>query len=95
MRLCHTRRMSHLQLPATGPLTLRAVNEGAVRVMRADGLLVGNLKRVGAVWKFKAVGFDTDGAIVPGGGPLTDRHNTVFTELDQDAVNARLAPARG
>ena len=93
MRLCHTRRMSRSLLPVAGPLTLVAVNEVVVRVMRADGLLVGNLKRVGAVWKFKAVGFDADGAIVPGGGPLTDRHNTIFPELDQDAVNAELAPA--
>ena len=93
MRLCHTRRMSRSQPPVAGPLTLVAVNEVVVRVMRADGLLVGNLKRVGALWKFKAVGFDADGSIVPGGGPLTDRHNTIFPELDQDAVNAELAPA--
>ena len=87
--------MSTSPPPAAGPLTLVAVNEVVVRVMRADGLLVGNLKRVGAVWKFKAVGFDTDGAIEPGGGPLTDRHNTVFAHLDPDAVNAALTPTRG
>ena len=87
--------MSPSPPPAAGPLTLVAVHDDVVRVQRADGLLVGNLKRVGAVWKFKAVGFDTDGAIVPGGGPLTDRHNTVFTHLDPGAVTAELAPARG
>ena len=38
---------------------------------------------------------DFDAAMVPGGGPLTDRHNTVFTHLDPGAVNAALAPARG
>jgi hypothetical protein len=87
--------MSSLSPSASGPFTLVAVNETVVRVQQADGLLVGNLKRVGAVWKFKAVGFDADGAIVPGGGPLTDRHNRAFARLDPDAVNAALAPSRG
>ena len=36
---------------------------------------VGNLKLAGGRWKFKAIGFDTDGSVVPGGGPYTHRHN--------------------
>ncbi|WP_291010534.1 hypothetical protein [Hydrogenophaga sp.] len=87
--------LSHEPSAASANWSLVPVNDGVVRVQGADGLLVGNLKRVGTVWKFKAVGFDADGALVPGGGPLTDRHNTVFTHLDTGAVNAALAPARG
>jgi hypothetical protein len=51
---------------------------------------VGNLKRIGAVWKFKALGQDADGHVIPGGGPLTDRHNLTFTVLDEALVSAAL-----
>lgn len=74
-------------------LQLRPVNAAVFAVHSADGAQVGNLKRVGAVWKFKAVGYEPDGSVVPGGGPLTERHNTVFTAPDPDAVNAALGSA--
>ena len=72
-------------------LHLRPVNTGAFGVHGPDGQHLGNLKLVGAVWKFKAVGYDSAGQVEPGGGPLTDGHNTVFAEPDAAAVNAALA----
>ena len=71
-------------------LTLRPVNADVHSVHDADGVHVGNLKRVGAVWKFKAIGYEDDGQVVPGGGPLTDRHNTRFAVLDEAVVSAAL-----
>ena len=71
-------------------LTLQGVNDQLVRVLDRRGQCVGNLKRIGPVWKFKALGPDADGQIVPGGGPLTDRHNMVFAGLDEAAVSAAL-----
>jgi hypothetical protein len=72
-------------------LRLQAVNEGVYAVHDAHGQHVGNLKRIGAVWKFKAVGSTSVGETVPGGGPLTDRHNTVFETLpDATALNTAL-----
>ena len=76
----------------SAPLTLRTVNANVVGVHWANGGHVGNLKRVGNIWKFKAIGYDDAGAVEPGGGPLTDQHNAEFAEPDADAVNARLGP---
>lgn len=73
-------------------LHLQHVNAGVFGVHGPDGQHLGNLKRVGPVWKFKAVGHDAAGLVEPGGGPLTDGHNTVFAEPDVAAVNAALAP---
>jgi hypothetical protein len=72
------------------PLQLHPVNAQVCRVTLADGEHVGNLKLIGGVWKFKAIGVDADGRVVPGGGPLTGRHNTVFAALDEAVVNAVL-----
>lgn len=69
-------------------LTLRPVNPDVVSVHAPDGLHVGNLKRIGAAWKFKAIGYDATGQLVPGGGPLTDRHNTAFSAPDAAELNA-------
>ena len=77
-------------LRATGPLGLRPVNEGVCAVLDAHGQLVGNLKRIGAGWKFKAVGHTATGEVVPGGGPLTARHNAVFERPDAAEVSAGL-----
>jgi len=33
------------------------------------------------------------GAVIPGGGPLTDRHNTVFASLDVAQINRVLCSA--
>lgn len=74
----------------TPPLALVPVNTGVFAVHDASGLHVGNLKRVGAVWKFKAVGYTATGQVEPGGGPLTARHNRVFEHADAAAVSAAL-----
>jgi hypothetical protein len=76
--------------PLPGPLSLQPVNANVFSVHLAGGPHVGNLKRVGAVWKFKAVGYDEAGAVEPGGGPLTDQHNMVFAQPDAAEVSARL-----
>ena len=74
-------------------LTLTAVNANVHSVHAPDGLHVGNLKRIGDVWKFKAVGYDAAGAVEPGGGPFTDRHNTAFAAPDALAVSKGLGAA--
>ena len=74
------------------PLTLSQVNDLVYQVLTAQDAHVGNLKRIGAVWKFKAIGYEPDGEVIPGGGPLTDRHNTVFEGLDIAEINAGLIP---
>ena len=71
-------------------LTLAGVNAAVCRVLDAQGQHVGNLKLIGGRWKFKAVGYGPDGEVVPGGGPLTERHNTVFDRLDATDVSAGL-----
>ncbi len=71
-------------------LSLRPVNAGVFALHDAAGQHVGNLKRIGAVWKFKAVGYTAAGESVPGGGPLTQRHNTVFEQPDAAELSARL-----
>ena len=72
-------------------LTLHPVNEGVVAVHLASGEPVGHLKRIGGLWKFKAMGYE-DGSLVPGGGPLTAEHNRTFTELDAATIGAALLP---
>ena len=76
--------------PLSGAFTLQPVNANVCSVHLADGAHVGNLKRVGTVWKFKAVGYDAAGAVEPGGGPLTEQHNMVFAQPDAAGVGARL-----
>ncbi len=75
-------------------LILQTVNANVVSVHLADGGVagahVGNLKRVGEIWKFKAIGYDGQGLVEPGGGPLTDFHNTEFAAPEAAAVNAAL-----
>ena len=66
----------------TSALKLQLTSQSVYRVLSANGLHVGNLKHIGGVWKFKAIGYDASGQVVPGGGPLTDRHNMVFATLD-------------
>jgi hypothetical protein len=72
------------------PLTLHPVNASVCQVRDAQGQLVGSLKLIGNCWKFKAIGNGPGGELIPGGGPLTHRHNTVFETLDAEAVNAGL-----
>lgn len=71
-------------------LSLSPVNPDVFSVHLPDGTHVGNLKRIGAVWKFKAIGHDAAGHVIPGGGPLTGRHNTTFSAPDALALNSKL-----
>lgn len=73
-------------------LTLERVNDQVYRVLDAHGQHVGNLKWVHTLWKFKAIGYGPQGDVVPGGGPLTLRHNTPFSTPDAAELSARLAP---
>lgn len=75
--------------------TLTPINDGMHSVHLPDGSHVGNLKRIGAVWKFKAIGYDDAGHVIPGGGPLTERHNTAFAAPDAVEVSARLCLGNG
>jgi hypothetical protein len=71
-------------------LTLTFVNANVYSVHLADGPHVGNLKRIGALWKFKAVGYDATGGVEPGGGPFTHLHNTALSKPDVLELNAKL-----
>ena len=73
-------------------LKLCQVNAQVCSVRSAQGEHVGNLKLIGGRWKFKAIGYDASGNVMPGGGPLTERHNTTFATLDEALINAGLAP---
>ena len=72
------------------PLSLQRVNDQVFRVLAGKNAHVGNLKLIGGVWKFKAIGQDENGQTVPGGGPFTDRHNMVFALADDALVSAGL-----
>lgn len=82
-------------LPVTHPLSLREVQPLVFSLHGADGQHLGYLKRIGAVWKFKAVGYDAQGQLEPGGGPLTHRHNQVFAQIVLAEIQARLAQSPG
>lgn len=71
-------------------LVLRPVNANVHSVHLPDGAHVGNLKRIGSIWKFKAVGYDAAGDVIPGGGPYTDRHNTQLDQPDAVQLSAAL-----
>lgn len=73
------------------PLTLSRVNQNVYRVLAGQDKHVGNLKLINGQWKFKAIGYGAHGELVPGGGPLTDRHNTTFVTLDEAVIAAALA----
>ena len=79
--------------PLAGPLQLLPVNADVVAVHTATGAHAGSLKKVGGVWKFKAIGYDAAGRMEPGHGPLTDQHNMAFAAPDAAEVSARLLGA--
>ena len=79
--------------PLAGPQQLLPVNAEVVAVHTATGAHVGSLKKVGGVWKFKAMGYDAAGRMEPGHGPLTDQHNMAFAAPDAAEVSARLLGA--
>lgn len=70
-------------------LHFKPVNDQVVSVCLSAGEHIGFLKRIGAVWKFKAIGYDS-GHLVPGGGPFTHRHNLTFAALDEAVITAAL-----
>jgi hypothetical protein len=72
-------------------LIVTKINDSACRVLDARGLHVGNLKLIDGRWKFKAIGYDPMGAVIPGGGPFTDRHNALFATQDAAEISALLA----
>ena len=71
-------------------LKLKPVYSLVCGVHTSDGTLVGNLKLIAGAWKFKAIGVDVNGHVIPGGGPLTGQHNKVFAVLDEAAISAAL-----
>ena len=75
------------------PFTLQPLNAGSCQLLDAPGEHVGNLKLINARWKFKAIGYGPHGEVIPGGGPLTDRHNTTFARLDAAEIGAELLRA--
>ena len=68
------------------------INPSVVQVQADDATPLGHLKRINGLWKFKALGYDDQGDLVPGGGPLTGMHNAVFETLDPTVIAARLFP---
>lgn len=67
----------------------KPVSPQAVAVYLPSDELVGHFKLIGTVWKFKAVGCD-QGHLIPGGGPLTHRHNVTVARRDEAAFSAAL-----
>jgi hypothetical protein len=74
------------------PFIFKLINDGTCQLLDAQGQHVGNLKWINGLWKFKAIGYGPHGEVIPGGGPLTDRHNTTFARLDAAEIEAELAP---
>lgn len=68
-------------------LKLQPLSPGVCQVLTDTGQHVGNLKLIGGVWKFKAIGYDNTGQVIPGGGPLTEKHNIVFAVLNEAEIN--------
>ena len=79
--------------PAPEKLMLQPINVGVHQVLTEGGEHVGNLKWIGGHWKFKAIGYASNGEVIPGGGPFTDSHNATFATLDTELINARLRTA--
>lgn len=71
-------------------LTIGSDRGGVCPVWDEQGQQVGSVKRIGGRWKFKAMGHDDQGRVVPGGGPLTERHNMSFDRLDSTEIATRL-----
>ena len=74
-------------------LSLGRIDDSAYRVVTDRGLHIGNLKLIGGAWKFKAIGYDSNGGILPGWGPFTAFHNTTFAVPDPALINVTLVLA--
>jgi hypothetical protein len=72
-------------------LGLSKINDQVYRVLDTQCNHVGNLKSIGGVWKFKAIGYDASGQVIPRGGPLTHLHNTTFATLNEEEISTRLS----
>ncbi len=72
------------------PFALKPLNAGTCQLLDKHGQHVGNLKLINGWWKFKAIGYGPQGEVIPGGGPLTDLHNTTFARLDAAEIGAGL-----
>jgi hypothetical protein len=70
----------------TNPLVLSRVSDQLWQVLLQQGGHVGNLKLIGGAWKFKAIGYDASGSVMPGHGPLTQHHNARFEQLDEALI---------
>ena len=68
---------------------IQKINDGMHALHNAEGLHVGNFKWIKGQWKFKAVGYGPAGQVMPGDGPLTDRHNTCLAHLDEAWIQAK------
>ena len=75
------------RLVLSNSFKLQAASPVICRVLTDAGRHVGNLKLIGGAWKFKAIGYDASGRVVPGGGPLTGRHNMCFAALDESEIS--------
>jgi hypothetical protein len=75
------------------PWALSRTDDSVYRLLDAQARHVGNIKRIGGQWKLKAIGYDELGRVIPGGGPLTERHNTLFASLDSAEIDRQLAGA--
>ncbi|WP_300708994.1 hypothetical protein [Limnohabitans sp.] len=67
---------------------IEKINDGVYALHDPTGLHVGHFKWIQGQWKFKAVGYGPSGQLIPGGGPLTDRHNTSLAQLDEALIRA-------
>jgi hypothetical protein len=67
---------------------LGIVGQDITALHNPAGLHVGNFKWIQGQWKFKSVGYGPSGQVMPCGGPLTDRHNTTFDQLDEAQIRA-------
>ena len=71
-------------------LHLSHFTDAIYRVLSESDEHLGNLKLINGRWKFKAIGYDAHGDVLPGGGPLTDRHNLSFEALDEENISHQL-----
>jgi len=79
-----------IMLSSMKKLRLSPFNDAIYRVLTEMDEHVGNLKLINGRWKFKAIGYDEHGDVLPGGGPLTDRHNLSFETLDEENISRQL-----
>ena len=65
---------------------IQKINDGVYALYDQTGLHVGQFKWINGQWKFKAIGYGPSGQVLPGGGPLTDRHNFTLAQLDEHLI---------